>query len=1063
MTTNLTDATNVDIYHQYIHTHLNTDADTIKRGIEKGHYMKNQCWRNALIDYYGDTIMSETKRNRLTVERISQIIGRDDFTEKGASIKEMEKVFIEFRISVRILDFFNTLIYRYDPPVRNHHIKTFYALVKNKHIYALNYDIKQLQQKITQDIPIVKASTDYYINEDEEPPKHKMISDINDILKIEVPEDVDKIHLVSRDNDLTKLFFDLVNNGYEAGATHQTNIITDIRLKMNGILYKIRTQNLIKSSADGCITLDDEDTYNNMSSAMFKFNKALFNPCHKSHYTDIDIQILDEYKTIVPSGLLWREKDIPKAISEIDGTRAYTYQFNRMKEIPKFWQFDVWQVYDDTVDFDRLNDLTFFQVEVPENKLIKMKYRLLFNKDKGLMYKNVLKEVFEEDESAKKHIKLLAYKEPSKTFGVNYKEIYQELMKDQISKNPEEDKLIKKLLGNVNYGLLEKGGSTSTKSMPFAHLEEALEYQAEYGGKLHKISKTEEDVEGNDRILQNYFFLNFKDKAVLQNGYRYIKELLLQMHNLHMWKSYRILNKNKIKVYSVKTDAFVIDTLNVEKAKKVLDFHNDVGGWRVSKHNENIILPSVNYEIVKNEEVPIPVFENEFIPIEDEYNTKSIIDKIVELDVPHAFITAKLPGSGKSFIPEEMVKLGYKVLFVCHTNKLVQKYGDNAMTTNKFFGVGIGDTKLVPFDYSEYDCIVFDEIYCYGGLFYNKVWEFEKNNPKKIVIATGDAKQMKPIVDLTTTLNYEEYADRCMNKIFKYRIHLNTCKRLKTEEDKQKIINIHDDIFLHKLSKTEIIEKYFEYTDDITASTSNIAFLNDTCREVSRRIRELQNKTREYEIDEEVICREYIKLKNVKLNVNFRYRIKNILFDRVLLEDVKTLKQQYVPLQTLRKSLIFAYCFTCHSVQGTSVDDNITIFDYKHYRADRHWLWTCITRCTDLNNVKFYRYSDDKEDIFNKRCIMHYLNRKVQAYKEQDRAGKREIDNDNYIDAEWLHERLNSCCGCCGKDFDVAISEGNIYSNLSAQRLDCNQCHTKTNCVAYCVKCNCSASNKEKI
>ena len=143
------------------------------------------------------------------------------------------------------------------------------------------------------------------------------------------------------------------------------------------------------------------------------------------------------------------------------------------------------------------------------------------------------------------------------------------------------------------------------------------------------------------------------------------------MHNLHIWKSYSILNKNKIKVYSVKTDAFVIDTFNVEKAKKVLDFHNDVGGWRVSKHNENIILPSVNYEIVKNEEVPIPVFENEFIPIEDEYNTKSIINKIVALDVPHAFITAKLPGSGNSFIPEEMVKLGYKVLFVCHNNKLV--------------------------------------------------------------------------------------------------------------------------------------------------------------------------------------------------------------------------------------------------------------------------------------------------------------------------------------------------------------------------------------------------------
>ena len=37
-------------------------------------------------------------------------------------------------------------------------------------------------------MPVVKASTDYYINEIEEPPKYKMISDINDILNIEIPE-----------------------------------------------------------------------------------------------------------------------------------------------------------------------------------------------------------------------------------------------------------------------------------------------------------------------------------------------------------------------------------------------------------------------------------------------------------------------------------------------------------------------------------------------------------------------------------------------------------------------------------------------------------------------------------------------------------------------------------------------------------------------------------------------------------------------------------------------------------------------------------------------------------
>ena len=67
-----------------------------------------------------------------------------------------------------------------------------------------------------------------------------MISSINDILKIEVPKDVKDIHLVSRDNDLTGLYFDFLNSGYDAGIRHQAGIITDLWLKMNNVKYTIK-------------------------------------------------------------------------------------------------------------------------------------------------------------------------------------------------------------------------------------------------------------------------------------------------------------------------------------------------------------------------------------------------------------------------------------------------------------------------------------------------------------------------------------------------------------------------------------------------------------------------------------------------------------------------------------------------------------------------------------------------------------------------------------------------------------------------------------------------------
>ena len=187
----------------------------------------------------------------------------------------------------------------------------------------------------------------------------------------------------------------------------------------------------------------------------------------------------------------------------------------------------------------------------------------------------------------------------------------------------------------------------------------------------------------------------------------------------------------------------------------------------------------------------------------------------------------------------------------------------------------------------------------------NKIREFTLNNPDKIIIATGDARQMKPIVDITNTQKHEDYANQCLSVIFKYTIDLKICKRLKSEEDKQKLSDIYNDIFVNKLSIIKIINKYFKYTDDITASNHNIAYLNNTCKEVSKRIREFQNKKNEYEIGEEVICREYIKLDNKKFNVNFRYVFRNINSEVVLLENIATKEQQFIPLHLFKKTFYF--------------------------------------------------------------------------------------------------------------------------------------------------------------
>ena len=141
-----------------------------------------------------------------------------------------------------------------------------------------------------------------------------------------------------------------------------------------------------------------------------------------------------------------------------------------------------------------------------------------------------------------------------------------------------------------------------------------------------------------------------------------------------------------------------------------------------------------------------------------------------------------------------------------------------------------------------------------------------------------------------------------------------------------------------------------------------------------------------------LICREYTKTPTSVFNVNFKYKIVHIGKDGIMtLKNIKANILQSIKIQKVRDNFIFAHCITCHSAQGSSIDGDITIFDYNHYdiKNYREWLWTAITRARDLNKVKFYQYSDDVKDEFNYKCMTSYYERKVENYKQQDRTAKR--------------------------------------------------------------------------
>ena len=172
----------------------------------------------------------------------------------------------------------------------------------------MNCDIKSLEQNQNKELEtVVTASSECITYEEAAPSPCKMISNINDILKLAKEFDSEEktiINLIHQNDDLVEIFYELKNVGYESKTTYECGRLIRLFVKVNSIIFIIRTQQLITSSIDGEVCVSSEDVYNNMNEAMCKFNKSLFLLNHKSYYSDVDINILDEYRTIANAVLL---------------------------------------------------------------------------------------------------------------------------------------------------------------------------------------------------------------------------------------------------------------------------------------------------------------------------------------------------------------------------------------------------------------------------------------------------------------------------------------------------------------------------------------------------------------------------------------------------------------------------------------------------------------------------------------------------------------------------------------------------------------------------------------
>lgn len=127
----------------------------------------------------------------------------------------------------------------------------------------------------------------------------------------------------------------------------------------------------------------------------------------------------------------------------------------------------------------------------------------------------------------------------------------------------------------------------------------------------------------------------------------------------------------------------------------------------------------------------------------------------------------------------------------------------------------------------------------------------------------------------------------------------------------------------------------------------------------------------------------------------------------------------------LYDAFIYALAHTCHSLQGMSVSDGITLFDLTFWHVTREWFYTALTRATSLDRIFYWEPEVKLHSLqaVQESEVRAALERKIAGHKMADRKAGRSFDEADYVTPErvWeLMEEQRGRCFSCGGYVQVA-------------------------------------------
>ena len=190
----------------------------------------------------------------------------------------------------------------------------------------------------------------------------------------------------------------------------------------------------------------------------------------------------------------------------------------------------------------------------------------------------------------------------------------------------------------------------------------------------------------------------------------------------------------------------------------------------------------------------------------------------------------------------------------------------------------------------------------------------------------------------------------------------------------------------------------------------------------------------------------YNSKNSMKLTINNTYEIVDIDNGLYTVSDGEEFYQ--VDKKMLDTYFRLSYARTCHSYQGMSEDEAITIFDIDHFMVDIDWIYTAITRATSIENI--YIFMGKSPFQKNEFMLKEQVRKMIDGHKHSDVMNDRIMLNEKFVPVEWTMKQLknNRCCEC--NQF-LDISQGESFS---IDRIDNVLGHYEYNCRVICRRCN---------